>query len=93
MTDKLVVVELQTDGAFECMQGVELPATVAAIQVSGSNGVCVPFTEIWRITDNPITKEDKEFGEPGFRPAIGGEMLYFSVQLGEAIIREGRDHD
>lgn len=94
MTDKLVIAELQNDGQFDCLQGVDFPVTVAAIKVKGCTGVCVPFTEIWRITDSPITPKDLLMGEPGY-PSINnvGGVLYFSVQLGEAIIREGRDND
>lgn len=94
MTDKLVVAELQNDGQFECLEGVDFPVTVAGIKLEGRSGVVVPFTEIWRITDNPITPEDQEIGDPAdtITANVGG-VLYFSVKLGEAIIRDGRDHD
>lgn len=94
MTDKLVIAELQNDGQYECMKDVDFPVTVAAIKAEGSLGVCVPFTEIWRITDNPITPDDQALGEPDCHPSnISGGMLYFSLLGGEVTVHEGRDHD
>ena len=94
MTDKLVIAELQSEGQYECLSGVDFPVTVAALKVACCAGIYVPYTEIWRITDTPITGHDEDIGGAVYPDTKSiGPVLYFSVNLGEAVIREGRDHD